>query len=208
MDLDDLEGLALALYAELGVDPEQPVTTFRLARAWLGTTVERRHLVATPAAMQRFGGKTTIVVRPSATLEYAHFFVGHELGHLLLEREGYAGEDVEACADYLGAALMLPRAAVVATYKAEGFAPRALAETVVCTQTAAALRLGEVVRLPLAAVSPQLVRVRGPEVFVWPDEGTVRTWASRPRPGIAKVRLTDQKGRVALVADDDVSEVG
>ena len=208
MDLGELEALALSLYAELEVDPERPPNTVRLARAW-SIGVERRPLVATPAALQRFAGKTTIVVRPTVAPEYLNFFVGHELGHVLLERAGYVGEDLEACCDYLGAALMLPRAAVRAAYQAEGLrAPRVLADSLMCTQTAAALRLGEVVGVPLAAVSPALVRVRGPDAFVWPDEATIRSWAARARPGLTKVKLTDQRGRVALVADEDVSDVG
>jgi hypothetical protein len=209
MDLGELEALAIQLYEEVAIDPTEPPSMFRVARAWLGAgAVERPHVMAgPPAKAYRIDGRDRIAVKASVPLEYASFYIGHELGHLLLRRAGYVGDDEEACADYLGAALMMPRPAVVATYKAEGFAPRALAELVGCTQTAAALRLGEAMRLPLAAVSPALVRVRGPEAFVWPDEGTIRSWAARARPGLMKVRLTDQPRRVALLADEDTSDV-
>lgn len=209
MDVGDLEALALQLYAELGIDPAEPPSLFQVARAWLGAgAVERPHAMAGPPAKAfRIGARDRIAVKASVPLEYAHFYIGHELGHLLLRRAGYVGDEEEACADYLGAALLMPRPAVVATYRAEGFAPEALAEAVVCTQTAAALRLAEALGLPLAAVSPANVRVRGPEAFVWPDEATVRAWAARPRPGLARVRLTDQPRRVALLADEDAADV-
>lgn len=212
MDPGELEGIALALYNEIGEDPERPPSAFRLARAVPGVgPVERPRNMIGPAVTFQVAGKDRIAVKASIPLEYAHFYVGHELGHILLRRNGLAcgGEREERAADYLGAALLMPRAAVRAVYRAEGFAPAALAEIIVCTQTAAVLRLGEVVGTPLAAISPALVRVRGPETWIWPDEVTIRRWASgRSRPGLAKVRLTDQPRRVALVGDEDFSETG
>ncbi len=206
MDVGELEALALVPYLEKSIDPSAPPSLFVLARAWLGAgSVERPHGMATPSSKFRVGGQDRIAVKRSIQIEYAHFLVGHEMGHILLEHAGYIGDDEELCADYIGAALMMPRPAVVATYRAEGFAPRALAEQVVCTQTAAALRFAEAMVLPLAAVAPGAVRVRGPEAFVWPDEGTIRSWAARARPGVTKIRLTDQPRRVALLADEDVA---
>lgn len=206
LDLAELEGYALALYQELGIDPAEPVTTFRLARAWLGPgTLERVANLTTPAKTYRVGGRDRIAVRSSVPIEYAAFFVGHELAHLLLRRAGYIGDDEEACADYLSAAVMMPREFVLAIDRSDGFAPRIVAELVGCTETAYALRYGEVKRVPLAAVSPGAVRVRGPEAFIWPEERTIRSWAQKPGPGLARVRLTDQPRRVALLADEDVA---
>jgi uncharacterized protein DUF955 len=209
MDLAELEGLAMLPYAERGIDPENPPPIFDLIRAFLGVRVQRpANMPGPPASRFVVGGQERIAVKASVPIEYAAFYAAHELGHVLLRRSGFLGADEESCADYLGAALLMPRAAVLALYRAEGFAPRALAESIVCTQTAAALRLGEVLTAPLAAVSPAVIRVRGPSAWVWPDERTIRAWAQRPRPGLSRVRLTDQPRRVALLADEDLAETG
>lgn len=206
MDLGDLEALALVPYYEKSIDPEDPPSVFDLIRIFLGVIVERpKNIAGPPASRFKLHGVEAIAVKASVPLEYAQFYAAHELGHMLLRRSGYLEDDEEACADYLGAALMLPRAAVLGHYRAEGFDPVGLAGRIVCTQTAAALRLGEVIGVPLATVSPAIVRVRGPEAFVWPDESTVRTWARRPRTGLTKIRLTDQPRRIALLADDDAA---
>lgn len=200
MDVLELEGLAAALYDELDIDPAAPPGTYEIARRWLDRSVlEVRNMVGPPA--KTFDHGRRIAVRASVPLEYRQFFVGHELGHLLLRRIDYVGEDEEACADYLGAALMIPARAVVAAHREFGLDPRELADRIVCTQTAAALRFGEVLAVPLAAVSPAVVRVRGPE-WVWGDEATIRRMAARPGPGVRKIRITDGKGRAALVAEE------
>jgi hypothetical protein len=214
MDVADLEALVTGLYDELGLDPERPPSAFRIARAWLGAgSVERVHALAGPPATRyRVGGQTRIAVKRSLPDAYANFFCGHELGHLLLQRVGavFDEHDEERAADYLGACVVLPRAYVMRVYRAEGFAPRVLAEECCVTETAGALRFGEVVTLPLAVDAPTGVRKRGPEHWVWPDDQTVHRWATPPPPppGLARVRLTDQPRRVALLADEDVREVG
>jgi hypothetical protein len=207
MDLGDLEALAVEAIEAVNEDPERPPSAFRLARAHLGAgSVDRpRMMVGPPAVTFEVAGQQRIAIKASVPLEYAHFCCAHELGHVLLARAGFRGplDEEEVCANYLGAALLMPRPAVRSFYRAEGLSPRRLAKVIVCTQTAAALRFGEVLMSPLAVVAPASVRVRGPEAWVWPDERTIRRWASgRPGPGVAKIRLTDQK-RVALVGSDN-----
>jgi hypothetical protein len=134
---------------------------------------------------------------------YAHFAIAHEIGHYLLRRARFVGDDEERAADYLGAALIAPRRAFLAARRAMGDDLPNLARTFGMTETAAALRLGEVCHVPLAVVAPQTVRVRGPEEWVWPDESTLRRWArGLAQPGIRKVRLTDDPRRVVLDAED------
>lgn len=204
MDPADLEGLALIPYHETGLDPEDPPPVFDLVRAWLGVRVERpANMAGATGRTFRVDGRDRIAVRAGLPVEYAHFAAAHELAHVVMRRAGDPEHADDERANYLGAALLMPRAAVRAVHRAEGLAPRALAEAIVATQTAAALRFGEVLGAPLAAVSPGAVRVRGPSGWVWPDEPTIRRWATRPGPGVARVRLTDQPRRVALVAGDD-----
>lgn len=133
---------------------------------------------------------------------YAAFAVGHELGHWLLTRHGYCGNDDEAAADYLGAALLAPRRAFLRARRALGHDLPALANAFSMTETGVALRLGEALHVPLAVVSPAHVRVRGPEAWVWPNEATVRRWARVAEPGLRKVRLTDDPRRVVLDVDE------
>lgn len=54
------------------------------------------------------------------------------------------------------------------------------------------------VQEPLAVVCPHRVYARGPEEWIWPDEGTIRQWArsSRNRSGIAVSRLSDPRRSV------------
>lgn len=195
----ELEGIAEAAYVEARMDPERPHIT-RLARALLGTDAVLRgpRPVAGPAALFRYGSQWRIAVASSLPVEKALFAIGHELGHYLLARAGYREPDEEASADYLGGALLAPRPAFYAATRALGTNLCALAETFTMTETAVALRVGEVCRKPLAVVAPARVRVRGPVEWVWPDDMTIRRWAHRPRPGLRKVRLRDDPRRVVL----------
>lgn len=203
MEQLELEGIVDAAYREAGLDPERPHLV-RLARALLGddAIVRGPRPVHGPAALVRVGESWHIVLSRSLPRLYALFAVGHELGHWLLRREGYDGHDEERAADYIGGALLAPRSAFLAARRALGDELPALAEAFSMTETGAALRLGEVLRLPLAVVAPARVRVRGPDEWVWPDEGTLRRWARRPVPGLRKTKLTDDPRRVVLGVDE------
>ena len=66
------------------------------------------------------------------------------------------------------------------------------------TETLANLRIGEVLREPVAVITPQLVRARGEAQ--WPDERTLRAWGRRPGPGLVATWLGDDRKRVLLRA--------
>lgn len=202
MDVAALEGLAIATYERAGIDPAKPVSPLRVARKLLGddAIVRPPSMLGPPAALIAIDGERRIAVKRSVPIEYARFFVGHELGHLVLEREGYVGDDVEVCCDYFAAALIAPRPAVFGLQRAFGFDLPEIARAAGSTQTWAALRCAEVLRLPLAVIAAT-VRVRGPEEWIWPEEETLRRWARRPPSGLAKTTLTDDRRRVVLVAD-------
>lgn len=202
MDRAELEGLAEGAYREAGEDPARPNVT-RVARALLGagSIVRGPRPICGPAALIRVGTEWRIYLAHSVPPTYAAFAVGHELGHWLLARAGVRDNDEQPSADYLGGALIAPRPAFLAAYRAVGRDFRQLAAAFSTTETGAALRLGEVLHLPLAVISPALVRVRGPEEWAWPDESVLRRWARRPAPGIRKVRLSDDPRRVVLDAE-------
>lgn len=120
--------------------------------------------------------------------------MAHELGHFGLQALGYA--NTEDNANGVAAALLMPVASFRARMREVGPDPRQLALPFRVTESAAVLRYGELSGQPLVLVTPQRVRVRGPEEWVWPSEERLR----RGRvPGLAKVRLRDDWRRVALV---------
>lgn len=213
VDVGELEGLAVALYKRFQFEPDEPVSPVKIARKWLGAdAIGRGHVIGGMGSSGRVNGRWKILVRPTLPVPELVFTVGHELGHILLAEEGWQGDrdEEEHAADLIAGALLAPQPAMRRLYRAHGLDLAAIADTVHASQTWAALRVGEAVGEPIAAISPQLVRVRGPESFVWPSEPEIRRLARAraPRPGLAKVRITDAPGRVALVGDEDVSETG
>lgn len=204
MDPLELEGLVDAAYLTAGLAPEHPHVV-RLARALLGPGAIQRgpRPLHGPAALVRVGDAWRIVLGRGLSSRDALFAVAHELGHWLLERHGVTVEDEEVAADLLAGALLAPRAAWRSAVRAHGRDLAELAEAFGVTETCAALRWGEVEHVPLAVVTPQRVRVRAPEAWVWPDVATLRAWARRPAPGLRKTRLTDDPRRIVLDASAD-----
>jgi hypothetical protein len=205
MDVGDLEGSAEAIRQLAGVQDDL-VSTPKIARRWLGPgSVELvpRYRMRTPARLARVGDEWRIFVREGLSPQEANFAVGHELGEHWLKREGYDGEDLEQAANYIGAALVAPRPTFVTAVRELGEDWTALSQRFVSTESLVVLRWGEIRCEPLALVSPALVRVRGPESFVWPEEPTIRRWANgRPGPGLRKARLADDRRRVVLKVED------
>lgn len=198
------EQCAFDFYERVGCDPAEPVDPFTLTRKFLGagTIVRGANLVGSPAATFVLDGQRKIAVRRNLPIEYAAFYVAHELGHIVLEEAGYRDDDLEQQCDLFGAALLAPRPAIVRLHRELGFDLGAIASEVGSTETWAALRLGEVLRLPLVAIAPMRVRVRGPVEWVWPDESTLRSWVKRTPRGIVKTKLSDDPRRHVFVADD------
>ncbi len=201
MDAITLESLAEQFYRRHNLDPSEPTSTYTLARLELGDDGVTRpppYLTKYPASLYGPLGARQISLHRAVPANETQWRIGHELGHHILGRPHGAGEEIESACDYLGAALMAPRAAILGLYKNHGWDLDAIAGEVGATQTWAALRLAEVLELPLAAIGPT-IRYRGPEGFNWPDARTVRGWAAgMPGPGLAKVPITDRPKRAVL----------
>lgn len=209
MDATEVEGLAVEFYRRLGLDPEQPVDTFRLARKLLGADAIERgtNMIGMPAKLFVANGQRRIAVSRKLPLEYAKFYAGHELGHVVLDEIGYREDDSEHVCDTFGAALMAPMPAVRAMLRAFGRDHAAIADEVCSTQTWAALRVAECLGIPRAIITPAKLYVRGPDAFEWGPEDELRRLAKgRVRPGITKAKLTDDPRRVVI--DVDEAEAG
>lgn len=210
MEPADLEGLAEALYRESGLDPSEPASPITIARAVLGEDavelVPRSALRLTRAKLARVGDQWRIFVKRPVEREELNFFVGHELAHWAMRREGARFDDEadeERAADYLAGCLVATGTAFRRAMRAVGEDLPELANVFQATQSCIALRLGEAGAHDLALVRPGLVRVRGQLSFVWPREEEIVRWARGAAPsGVVKTRLTDDPRRVVLFADE------
>ena len=160
-------------------DATRPVNPWAIARAELGSDA----IIVMPKLIGgthvfRLRGRWKIAVDRRMQVERAAHAIGHELGHVLLERLGVPREEQEHLADLFGGALLAPEPAVRAFYRAQGLKLRELAKSAVGTPTWAALRVGEAVGVPCAVLSPERVRTRGD--FNWPAPEAIRRtrWSS------------------------------
>lgn len=181
---DDIRGQA-------GVDgaPSKLARALHVDVAYVTGMVDR-------GGLAQHSGRWFIGIRRSLPDAYREHTIGHELAHWWARTNGAV--DSEEQADYVGAALLMPRAAFFERIRAVGYDFTELASAFAATETAVALRLGELEREPLAVVAPSSVRVRGSEEWVWPDGDTVRRWARNGRPELSKTRLQDDRRRVVL----------
>lgn len=205
LDQADLEGSAEALYKLAGLPVDDAVSPTKIARALFGArAVEILPMRMAAGALIYVNGERRIVVKQGLDMVTTRFVVGHELGHWILEREGYRGDHLEAYCDYIGGAILMPRRSFVGAHRFHDGDVTDLAAEFGVTHSATWLRIGEAVRIPIALSRPGLVRTRGPDSWVWPESETIVKWArGTPPPGLAKVRVEDDRRRMVLVGDDD-----
>lgn len=184
MDVWELEGIAMEAWESTG--EIFPVDVREIA-ARCGVRV-----VYWPRRLALRRGDT-IWIPAGASEAEQRFATAHELGHWLLDEHGLDARDEDA-ANYLAAALLMPRCHFAAAVRALSDDIPALAQAFGVTQTAALLRLGEIGAVELSVVrTPFRVYVRGEwEVPVGADlDG---------RPGVCAVEITDAPRRRAWVA--------
>lgn len=146
-------------------------------------------------------GRMRIRLRRGLSHQRRRWAIMHEIAEWhLLERLRYRESDIEVCAEAITAALVMPRGPFRRMLAEVGTDFAALAEAFCATQTAAALRYGEVTRTPLAVVGPGILRVRGDERAWLADPDLVRWHANEGPPSGVQLRpLTDDPRRVVLV---------
>lgn len=196
----ELEGAALDIYREGGLDPEEPVAAHRLARAILGRNgVQYAHGLLGGAVYQALpDGREWIFVRPGLPLLVEQMKIFHELAERHFHRARYVGEDIEQRCDQLAYRLRMPRPAFRQLVRDVGPNFRELARPWGASDAAGALRYLEVTGAPGVVVTPRAVRARG-EVWGWPNEPELRRLArARNLPeGVERVRA---RGAVVLLA--------
>lgn len=170
---------------------------WQLARA-LGVEVFAVRNMVSEESVATFQGRELLGYRASLPRPYANHKLAHGLGHIGMRRLGVA--DSEEGADYIAAATLMPSAAFRDCLGEFGPDMTRIASAFCVTETSAALRLGEVNDVPIAVVTPAIVRVRGPEEWEWGPEGVVRHLSKTGGPGLIKARLRDDRKRVMLRA--------
>lgn len=196
MKHEALERLAIALHRRAGHDPEHFNCPILVAR---GSGARVLDAGDTPMPGDGFcvsPGKTPLIfVNARLPKRRLAFAVAHELAEVELTRIGYEGHDREQAADRLGAAILLPRPAVVATLRSQRWRGiQDFAARLGVNSTCAALRLGEVTTDPVAVVTRDKVMVRGANR--WP-EPPARLAKCRVLPeGVFRAQL--ELGRIAV----------
>ena len=139
-----------------------------------GLRVEYASNLPGDGALCRVHDEWRIYVKRGLPAARRLFAIAHEFAEWALRSEHL--DDPEACANYLAACLITPREQFSRAIAA-GLSLAELAEEFTTTETHAALRTAEVRGIARVVVSPALVRVRGPESWVWPEEWTLRKMA-------------------------------
>lgn len=194
----DLEGAALAIYREAGLDPAEPPSAHDLARAILGRHgVQYARGILGGAVYQPLpDGREWIFVRPGLPPVVEQMKIFHELSHRHFR--GSVDEQLEVLCDQLAYRLRMPQPAFKRLVREVGPAFELLAKPWGASDTAGALRFLEVTGTPGIVVTTRTVRARG-EAWAWPEEQELRRLArARSIPdGISRVRI---RGGVVFVA--------
>ncbi len=195
LDLDtlaDIEGDAALLLRLAKLDDDEPPATIALCRALTGRPPMTAR-IRQEACSARVGNEWRVVVRRGVLPARARWLVGHELAELHYARTGYRGRDIEARCDALGAALCLPRRALLGLVRHHAHRVHAIARLTRLTQSLVLLRIGEVTGRPVALLRAPAPTVRG-DAFAWPVEPSLFV------PGAHPLRITDEPQRVGLMA--------
>jgi hypothetical protein len=201
IDAGELDEVVECMYRRANAGADQVLSPLALARKLYGpSTVQWVRNQIAPGECGRTEDQVYIGLRAGLPMTIARHLCGHELGHLELGMRGSGEPDIELACDYIGAAIMTRRRPFARRACGRERDFKQLALDFGSSETLVALRIGEVLRLPVAVVAPHVVRARGDAQ--WPDEQRVREFARKGAAGLSRVRLTDDRRRVALVGDE------
>ena len=184
----NVEGVARELRAAAGYGPHEVTGALRFATGYLGVG----SVFIVPAEEVCGDGEATaageILIRRGLEPSYEEFRIYRACAEHWLTTRGHKFDSLarqDAAYDAVGAALQAPADAFVEAVLEHGEDFAELAEDFDASQTAMALRLGEVTGRAVRVERPGLTRVRG----TWKRGGPVR-----------RVQLTDAPDRFAFVA--------
>lgn len=200
MESGDLEGDALCIYAEAGLDPAEPVSAHDLAHALLGRGGVRyaRGLLVGAKYQSLPDGREWIFVRPGLPLHVESLKILHEVAERHFARARRVDEDLEVLCDQLAYRLRMPRPLYRELVATVGPDWRELSRPWGASEAASALRYLEVTGTPGVVITPRAARARGEE-WAWPDEAELRRLA-RARHLPAGVERRSMRGGVVLMA--------
>jgi|GEM_PF-996482 len=200
VDVWESDAWALDIRQRANVDADEIVRPSELARrvpGLLGVVQAKGLRLVEDGELQRVPGGWRIVVRAGIPVARARFAVLHEIAEFAMGDE--IDERIDDACNAVAASLAMPRRTFERALKTCGPEPHRLAEIFLVSSTAAALRIGEVTRMPVAAMSPRRVWTRGHEI-AWPSEGELHLMARAGRPGLRSIML--ERRRVGFFVDD------
>jgi hypothetical protein len=202
----ELEGLAREVRRLGGASPDEVISGPELVERVMKTRVRIAPTLTTTACLAFDGAFYRVVLREVA--DDSNFDCAHELSHFALRTIArYSGPDEERHANALAATILAPAALVRAAIRQHGRdfgALRPLADVVQISQTAAHLRLGEILGDERAVLTKKnrnrIVRGRGG--YGWAKAPLLSVLRGhRDVPGLAKTALEGgiDEGRVAFL---------
>lgn len=197
MDLGEADAWATCIRERAGVDADAVVRPSDLANRFGLEVYQGKGLkLRRDGELAAWGGRRYIAIRAGITVERARFAVLHEIAEEALR--GQIDDDIERACNAIAGALAMPRRTFLCALREVGEDPHALAALFKVTPTAAALRIGETTQMPLAALTPSWLWIRGRPI-VWPPETELRRIARVGRPGLRRIALEPR--RIAIIVD-------
>lgn len=198
-EVADIEGEALAFWAAHRMEPGQCLIDLCEAATGEPPVFEARE---TEGHWDGERVRLSIDLSPRR----ARHVLGHELGHVWLERDGrFVPPNIEERCDVFGAVLNMPRDDVRLWLRRHGHAYVGLAEHFGVTESVALLRIGEVERRPVLLLRQRPPIARGAD-FAWPARGAIRHALARGRSMVHLASIRDEPARVGLMASREVWE--
>ncbi len=188
----EAEQIALEITQKGGGDDRDPPPLRQVVRA-AGMRIHITKGLVTESAKATVNGERGIYLRPRLHPVRARFVTLHEVVEEEFDRLGLHGDGREESVNYVAAAINCPRGAFLRAVHA-GLTLSQLGALFIASQTMVALRRAELLKEPRAVVCPHRVYVRWDGL----TEADARTVLAQRRPGVRKIRLTDQRHRVAL----------
>jgi hypothetical protein len=187
VDFDDLEHAAIELHRRAGCDPSRPAGGAALARVLLGPsalTIVPHAGLAGRAQLRPANDGVRIALPSRLRGPDLNFAVCHEIAEHELQRACVGAEHIERMANAYAACIAAPAPSVrLAFYALRWNLPR-LARAFLLSETAVALRIGEVIAEPVAVVRAITVDRRGPDAL--PSDDALRAVVRARLPGVLK----------------------